>query len=656
MKYKNNAMKKGLIFFIFCLLLLSASSFASDSPLDVLLNGKTSLDKGDYENAAIQLSEAYERFPFLGDYILFWRAKAFEGKGDSDNALKDINTIKKAYKDSLLIKNARRMELEILKDKDDKLSELFEGFIKEYPSEFNVMYAYAVHLKERSESEKAKKIFRDIFVSASLLSEKARNELSDGDIKTDDLIKRGENLNSAWMFKEAEESFNAALKKAEQEAVFIDSPEKKAAILEGIAYSLFRQKRYKEAVQLYSRTKNDYWHARSLLRARDIASFESRLSDFIKTGDKRFAPLLISYGTMKRREGDTAGALKILNNALSIYPSEKENILWSIGWTHYMSKNLKDACNAFSQLYKTYGSSKYLYWKNRCSEKLNGKPAAKTLSKKSAEGDFYIFLPMLMNMDPAQTDIKKISSLNLDTLKPVCKPIPIFERADILSEIGLKDDAANELMNLSKKAASSDELFSISCRLKNLDKYKSAISLASRIPHNEESREILYPLAYADEVAEASKENNIDPLLILSVMREESRFDPNARSIAGAIGLLQLMPETAFRLIKKIPSRLKNADELYSPVTNIMIGSYYLKSLLQEFESLPLAIASYNAGESAVREWIKKGGYSSVDEFIEDIPYDETKNYVKKVITSYFGYKRRLDSRQTVDQQSGESM
>lgn len=648
-------MKIRLIFLALSLL-LSSLSYASDKPLVLLLNAKASLDNGDYENAVMHLTAAYERFPILGDYILFWRARAYEGKGDVEAACADINTIKKTFKDSPIAKNARKMELELLKDKDKDLSELFEGFIKDYPSEFDVMYEYGLHLKRNNETEKAKGIFRDIYISASALSEKARDELSAGDITIDDLIKRGENLNNAWMFKRAEAIFREALKKAGEENTFISKPEIKTIIEEGLAYSLFRQKRYKEAAQLYEQTKNDYWHARSLLRARDIESFEFRLPNFMKTGDKRFGLLLISYGTMKRRNGDSSGALKILNDALLKYPSEKENALWAIGWTHYMNQDLKNACDAFSQLYKIYGSSRYLYWKDRCSERLNGKPDSNALQKRPVERDFYSLLPMLMEMNTTQPDIISINSIKLNKPKTHCKPLPLFERADILSEIGLEDDAANELMNLSKKAASRDEILSISCYLKKLDKYKSAISLASRIPYNEGLREMLYPLAFANEVAEASKENSIDPLLILSVMREESRFDPNARSIAGAIGLLQLMPETAFRLNKKVSARLKKADDLHDPMTNIMIGSYYLKNLIQEFKSIPLAIASYNAGEGAVREWIKNGGYSAIDEFIEDIPYDETRNYVKKVLTSYLEYKRYAEGYEGHVQQSGESM
>ncbi|HCL80849.1 MAG TPA: hypothetical protein DHW81_01010 [Nitrospiraceae bacterium] len=141
---------------------------------------------------------------------------------------------------------------------------------------------------------------------------------------------------------------------------------------------------------------------------------------------------------------------------------------------------------------------------------------------------------------------------------------------------------------------------------------------------------------------EASGKNNIDPLLVLSVMREESRFDTEARSIAGALGLMQLMPATAQRLDRHVKLNIKHTAQLHDARTNILIGSYYLKQLLKTFNSAPAAIAAYNAGEDAVKEWLRKNTYSTIDEFIEDIPYDETRNYVKRVLTTYFEYMRAI--------------
>ena len=80
--------------------------------------------------------------------------------------------------------------------------------------------------------------------------------------------------------------------------------------------------------------------------------------------------------------------------------------------------------------------------------------------------------------------------------------------------------------------------------------------------------------------------------------------------------------------------------DLLDAKNNLHVGTYYLSNLLKEFGSYPYAIAAYNAGEDIVKKWIHRGGYKSADEFIEDIPYEETRNYVKRVLTSFFEYKR----------------
>ena len=149
-----------------------------------------------------------------------------------------------------------------------------------------------------------------------------------------------------------------------------------------------------------------------------------------------------------------------------------------------------------------------------------------------------------------------------------------------------------------------------------------------------------YPLAYWDSVEPIAKKCNIDPLVALSVMREESRFDANAKSAAGAYGLMQLMPQTAYRLDRSLKLGINRPSQLKVVGNNVYLGSFYLRSLFNDFHSLPYVIAAYNAGEMAVKMWQTQGNYRSVDEFIEDIPYAETRNYVKKVLTSYFQYKK----------------
>lgn len=618
---------------------------------NLLKEGKNSLDKGDYDNAVVKLTEAIEKIPIMSDYAFFWRAKAYEGKGDTDRAIADLRIIKQRFKDSPLIKNVRIKEIELINKKKNNpdLIKLLEGFVRDYPSELNIKYAYAVSLKENNETEKAKKIFKEIFISTSTFSKNALNELSPSDITVEDLIKRGDNLNKAWLFKEAEKCLREALQKSQEsnEGVSISGEEKilthnseiltpsllKTQILEKLAYSLFMQKRYKEAADIYREINNHYWLARSVFRIGDMKTFESEILELLKTGDKRVASLLIAYGSKKRRDGDIDKALETFDNILSKYPAEKEKALWEKGWTYYLSGNYKNALEIFSQLYETYGDSKYLYWKNKCIEISGEGQPVKAFAKKTPQHrDFYAYLSALKND-------QRLEGIEDAPIK-VSTTSPQAERFKILNTIGLKREAVSELLYMLKKNPDINQIVYISSHLKELGNYKMAVKLITKVPYSDELHGLLYPIAYRNEVEEASRVNNIDPLLILSVIREESRFDTEARSVAGAMGLMQLMPYTAHKFEGHVKASLKDPYRLYDAKTNILIGSYYLKHLVKTFNSVPIAIAAYNAGENAVRDWLKKRNYNTIDEFIEDIPYDETRNYVKRVLTTYFEYIR----------------
>jgi soluble lytic murein transglycosylase len=238
--------------------------------------------------------------------------------------------------------------------------------------------------------------------------------------------------------------------------------------------------------------------------------------------------------------------------------------------------------------------------------------------------------------------------------QPLCKPASLTpsrpeiwggniresERIETMISLDLKKEAILELTLHSGKIASSSELGYFITKFHELGEYKRALLLSSRLPYSREMHSFWYPLAYWDKVETIAQKHKLDPLVALSVMREESHFDTNAKSIAGAYGLMQLMPETAYRLDRNLKIGISKPSHLTVPQNNIELGSFYLKSLFNEFNSLPHVLAAYNAGELAVRKWQKRGNYRSVDEFIEDIPYPETRDYVKKVLTSYFQYKK----------------
>lgn len=139
---------------------------------------------------------------------------------------------------------------------------------------------------------------------------------------------------------------------------------------------------------------------------------------------------------------------------------------------------------------------------------------------------------------------------------------------------------------------------------------------------------IVYPKKYNSDILANSQKNSLDSNLIRAVIWVESRYDKDAKSRAGAVGLMQLMPSTA----SWIHSKIDNAQfDLNNPSDNIKIGSYYLKYLVEKYQDIELALIAYNAGPNTLTAWLKDIRYSK-DGTLTVIPFKETREYVKKVL------------------------
>lgn len=156
---------------------------------------------------------------------------------------------------------------------------------------------------------------------------------------------------------------------------------------------------------------------------------------------------------------------------------------------------------------------------------------------------------------------------------------------------------------------------------------------------------LVYPIHYYDEIKKYSHDRGNDPTLILSIIREESYFNPNANSAVGACGLMQLMPATAQEAANAIGMGIPNKKFLFDSDVNIRLGNiYYAKLKRALWEKDLLAVLAYNGGLGSVSKWRDNLKYVDVDDFVEQIPYPETQNYLKKVYRSYWNYIRIYDA------------
>ena len=153
---------------------------------------------------------------------------------------------------------------------------------------------------------------------------------------------------------------------------------------------------------------------------------------------------------------------------------------------------------------------------------------------------------------------------------------------------------------------------------------------------------LMFPRYYNADIKRETARWNLDPCLVFAVIRQESVFNPDALSPAGAIGLMQIMPYTG----KAIAQSLKEPfyqDSLRVPAVNIRYGTYYLRELLDQFNDTEvLALASYNGGPHNTKRWLSRNGEMDMDLFIEHIGFAETRTYVKRVLANYWFYKRLI--------------
>lgn len=154
---------------------------------------------------------------------------------------------------------------------------------------------------------------------------------------------------------------------------------------------------------------------------------------------------------------------------------------------------------------------------------------------------------------------------------------------------------------------------------------------------------IIYPKTYNEIIEKYAEEYNIESDLILAVIKSESNFDAKVKSHKGAIGLMQLMRQTAYEVVPNIENlevTEENIEEkLLEPETNINIGTKYLQMLLEKYSNVEIALTAYNAGTGNVDKWIQQGIINADGSDIEKVPFKETNKYVRSILRDYEIYK-----------------
>jgi soluble lytic murein transglycosylase len=339
--------------------------------------------------------------------------------------------------------------------------------------------------------------------------------------------------------------------------------------------------------------------------------------------------------------------------------------LWRLAWLSYGRGDVRTAERTWTRLLETPGGRAFrvpaLYWAGRAREQTLGREAAERLYRRlvaEAPRSYYGLLAVRRLADrPSRDETEPATSSRETVLRLPADPEeafsadPGFVRVDLLRRIGLVEFALHELERVVLRSVGDPiRLYGASGAYTRDQRYHLALRILRRYfgehaasAHDVLPRafwEMLYPFGWREDVMEIAQRTGLDPFLIAAVVREESSYYPKALSRAGARGLMQLMPATAQPMAEVRGLPFRDGELLDEPRANLQIGAAFLAGLLRDFGDPRLAVAAYNAGPRRVRDWWKARRTSDIEAFVEQIPYDETRQYVKRVMLSWQEYRR----------------
>jgi soluble lytic murein transglycosylase len=375
----------------------------------------------------------------------------------------------------------------------------------------------------------------------------------------------------------------------------------------------------------------------------------------------------------------------VFREMFSRFPSGRyaERAAWKIGWRAYRNRDYVDTIRVFEQAAAAFPRSDYrpswLYWSGRAYESLKLDQQADARFKLAAADYFNSYYGRLAvgRLDSRAPRRQLVAELQarMDAAEVEGAPAPDTEDAEeaavgalppnaelvrALLGLGLYDQAVDELQYAAKvwgdSAAIRATLAWTYQKQGQTEKgtrqfalYRNAINTMKRAyPHYlavdgerlpKEVLRIIFPLDYWDLIKKHSTANNLDPYLVAALVAQESTFVRDIRSSAKAVGLMQLMAPTARSMARKLNMRY-SSTLLTNPDASIRMGTAYLAQNIKEFGEVHLVLASYNAGERPVRRWMAERPGVPRDEFIDDIPYPETQNYVKRILGTAEDYRR----------------
>lgn len=450
------------------------------------------------------------------------------------------------------------------------------------------------------------------------------------------------------------------------------------AYLERQALALFRARRYVEAAELFEKlfdqgfsdignlqllVRLSQCYTRTDAHAKAIAIHEKIMKEFPDSGPAASAPFSIAHLYFDAKRFDEA--IKAFSALLpKLSPKLQQQARMAIFWSYYLDHKWNEAITAGQEaLSGARGEPEVrkaiLYFLGRSCEQNNDHRAANAYYDQLQSGDgtdYYELLAMqrqkyknlypyrLIHPDLARA-VPQLGDVESELSAAQLKRYDKLAMAHVLSQLGLDEYAYDELQSLSDLAKADANLAMVLSAVGNsrLSYIVGMSAKNGRMPgcSLECSYQLRFPQAYKKAIEKFSNQWHINPNLAYAIMRQESAFAPSVVSEAFAYGLMQIIPPTGQEIANQIGYADFHPHDLTNPRINTLFGTRYLKDLADQFGGdLVPTIASYNAGPYNNHRWLARGMHQDWDEYVELIPYAETKNYVKRVLVNFWIYER----------------
>ena len=646
----------------------------------------------DYAKAIPPLSHAKLHAGDLGDYVDYYLGVSYLQTGHTAEALAALSDFAKNHPDSLLVRDSRLSYAQTLmaEGQAPDAASLLER--NRMPVRADLELTLGRAYADAGQNAKAAEIFENIYYTmpAAYEADEAHAELQklpNAPAPTFTQIKtRADALMNHHRYGEAADAYRTLLNEITRDPGNHERP----AMLLALADALHRAGRNHEVKPVLASLAGESGegeinapeiNAHRLYLLGQVAFASNDNGEFYRTVEelRQSAPTspwleqaLLSAANLHLVHHEYDQALDAYREAQQRFPSgaRASYVHWKAAWLTFRQGRNEEAKKAFEEqitLYPNGGETPAaLYWRARLAEEDNQPHMARAFYEKLSDRyrNFYYAELARQRVKHLPADapdaIERYALLDrvpaLDSSVKIAETEPPtdelhVQKAQLLGNGGLIDFAVREL----RAAANADGATWVPAETALLYEetghYDQAIEVMKRSAPNyfavdipdlpRKYWEALFPKPFWGDLKHSSEENGLDPYLVASLIRQESEFNPNAVSRANAVGLMQLLPKTGKLLAKEVKMKRYSASQLYTPAVNLQLGTRYFRGMVDKFGgSFEYALAAYNAGSDRVEEWLGEGKYRDPQEFVESIPFTETREYVQAILRNANVYKQ----------------